>query len=82
MYYVILTIPLAQYELFLETIRPSSRAYELLMSGCFHQEICEDHLECKMQILCNKDDAVMLLQLAKELCPKIVPKISRDWLAI
>jgi hypothetical protein len=34
-----------------------------------------------MQILCNKDEAVMLLQVAEELCPKIIPKISRDWFA-
>jgi len=38
--------------------------------------------ERKMQILCNKDEAVMLLRLAEELCPRIIPKISRDWLAM
>jgi hypothetical protein len=81
MYSVILTIPLAQYDFFVEKIHPSSRAYELLMNGCFDQEICDGHLERKMQILCNKDEAVMLLQAAEELCPKIIPKISRDWLA-
>jgi len=78
MYYVILTIPLAQYDLFLEKMHPSSRAYELLMNGCFDQELSNGHLERKMQILCN---TVMLLHLAEELCPKIIPKISRDWLA-
>jgi len=29
----------------------------------------------------TQTDAVMLLHLAEELCPKIIPKISRDWLA-
>lgn len=81
MYHVILTIPLAQYDLFLEKMHPSSRAYELLMNGCFDQELSNGHLERKMQTLCNTDDAVMLLHLAGELCPKISPKISRDWLA-
>ena len=81
MYSVILTIPLAQYDLFVEKIHPLSRAYELLMNGCFDQEICDGHLERKMQILCNKDEAVMLLQVAEEVCPRIIPKISRDWLA-
>jgi len=81
MYSVILTIPLAQYDLFMERIHPSSRAYELLMNSCLDQEICDGRLERKMQILCNKDEAVLLLQVAEELCPKIIPKISRDWLA-
>ena len=81
MYHVILTIPLAQYDLFLEKMHPSSRAYELLMNGGFDQELSNGHFERKMQILCNTDDAVMLLHLAEELCPKIIPKISRDWLA-
>lgn len=78
---MILTIPLAQYDLFVERIHPSSRAYELLINGCFDQEISDGQLERKMQILCNKDEAVMLLQVAEELCPKIIPKISRDWFA-
>ena len=81
MYSVILTFPLAQYDLFVERIHPSSRAYELLMNGCFDQKICDGQFERKMQILCNKDEAVMLLQVAEEVCPKIIPKISRDWLA-
>ena len=51
------------------------------MNGGFDQELSNGHFERKMQILCNTDDAVMLLQLAEELCPKIIPKISRDWLA-
>ena len=49
------------------------------MNGCFDQEICDGQLERKMQILCNKDEAVLLLQVAEEVCPKIIPKISRDW---
>ena len=82
MYYVILTIPLAQYDFFLERIHPLSRAYELLINGCFDEDFSYTHSERKMQILCNKDEAVMLLRLAEELCPRIIPKISRDWLAM
>ena len=82
MYYVILTIPLAQYDFFLERIHPSSRAYEILINGCFDEDVSYAHSERKMQILCNKDEAVMLLHLAEELCPRIIPKISRDWLAM
>ena len=82
MFYVILTIPLAQYDLFLEKIHPTSRAYELLVNGCFDEDISNGQSEGKIQILCNKDEAVMLLHLAEELCPRIIPKISRDWLAM
>jgi hypothetical protein len=82
MYYVIFTIPLAQYEIFLEKLPPSSRVYELLVNGCFDEETCNGRLERKIQVLCNKDDAVILLSLAEELCPNIIPKISRDWHAM
>jgi hypothetical protein len=82
MYYVILTIPLAQYDLFLEKMHPTSRAYELLVNGCFGENLPNAQCERKIQILCNKDEAVMLLRLAEELCPRIIPKISRDWLAM
>ena len=54
MYYVILTIPLAQYDFFLERIHPSSRAYELLINGCFDEDISYADSERKMQILATK----------------------------
>ena len=76
MYYIILTIPVAQYDLFLEKIHPSSRAYEVLINACLDQDSSDGH--SKMQVLCSKDEAVMLLHIAEELCPKIIPKISRD----
>ena len=82
MYYVILTFPLAEYDLFLEKINPSSRVYQLLKNGCFDQDNSDAQVERKMQVLCNKDEAIMLLQIAEELCPKIIPKISRDWLSM
>ena len=82
MYYVILTIPLAQYDLFVEKLHRTSRAYELLVNGCFDEDISNAQCERKIQILCNKDEAVTLLHLAEELCPRIIPKISRDWLAM
>ena len=82
MYYIVLSIPLAQYDLFLEKIHPSSRAYEILANGCFDQDSSYGYLERKIHVLCSKDQAVMLLHIAEELCPKIIPKISRDWLTI
>ena len=82
MYYIVLTIPIAQYDLFLEKVHPSSRAYEILVNGCFDQDSTEDYVQRKIQVLCSKDEAVMLLHIAEELCPRIIPKISRDWLGI
>jgi hypothetical protein len=79
MYYVVLTIPLAQYDLFLKKVYPSSRAYEVLVNGCFDQDSSDGCVERKIQVLCSKDEAVTLLHIAEELCPKIIPKISRDW---
>ena len=82
MYYVVLSIPLAQYDLFLEKVHPSSRGYEVLLNGCFDQDRSDAYVERKIQVLCSKDEAAMLLQVAGELCPKILPQISRDWLTI
>jgi hypothetical protein len=82
MCYVILTFPLAQYDLFLEKTNPSSRVYELLINGCFDQDNSDAQVERKMQVLCNKDEAIMLLQIAEELCPKIIPMINRDWVSM
>jgi hypothetical protein len=82
MYYIILTIPLAQYDLFLEKIDPQSRAYEVLINACLDQDSSDGHIERKMQVVCSKDEAVMLLRIAEELYPKIIPKISRDWLTM
>src|SRR5690348_2044940 len=64
MYYVVLTIPVAQYDLFLEKVHPPSRAYEILVNGCFDQDSTEGYVQRKIQVLCSKDEAVMLLQIA------------------
>ena len=45
MYYIMLSIPLAQYDLFLEKIHPSSRAYEILANGCFDHDTSFGYLE-------------------------------------
>jgi hypothetical protein len=82
MYYIVLTIPLAQYDLFLEKLHPSSRVYEVLVNGCFDQDSSDSYLERKIQVLCSEGEAVMVLRIAEELCPKIIPKISRDWLTL
>jgi hypothetical protein len=68
--------------LFLEKVHPSSRGYEVLVNGCFDQDSSNAYVERKIQVLCSKDEAVMLLQVAGELCPKTLPKISRNWLTI
>lgn len=52
------------------------------VNGCFDQDSSDGCVERKIQVLCSKDEAVMLLHIAEELCPKIIPKISRDWLTI
>jgi hypothetical protein len=44
------------------------------MNGCFDQEICDGHLERKMQILCNKDEAVMVLQVAEKSAQELFQK--------
>ena len=36
---------------------PSSRAYEILVNGCFDQDSTEGYIQRKIQVLCSKDEA-------------------------
>jgi len=37
------------------------------------------YFEHTVKILCVKEEAVLILQLAEKLCPEIISSISRDW---
>ena len=76
--YLILTMPLHQYDSFVKKIETSSRAYEILMNGCIEREAKGDHFDRIIRIMCNDREAYMLLDLANRLCPDIAPDIARD----
>ena len=82
MYYVTLTIPLAQYDTFLERVDPSSRVCVLLKEAVFERTSVRGHFERAMKLVCKKAEAVFLLDAAQNLCPEIIPTISRGWLEI
>ena len=54
MYYVILKIPLAQYDVFFERTHPSPRAYELLINGCFDEDISNASLNARCRFSATK----------------------------
>jgi hypothetical protein len=55
------TILLLNTRFFLEKLHPSSRAYKLLVNGCLDEGTGNGRLEREIQIVRNKDDAVILL---------------------
>ena len=79
MYYLVLKVPLAQYDTLLKKVDPASRVEELLKQASFEREDKKGHFERHMKILCKKEEALMLLQIAERLCSEIIPAISRDW---
>src|SRR5512146_993278 len=73
-----LTIPLRRYDTFMEKLETSSRAHEILMNGRYNRQPNGDHFERTMEILCNIEEAEMLLDLALRLYPDVVQDIGRD----
>jgi hypothetical protein len=75
-----LTIPLRQYDSFIEKLDPSSPAFNILATGCHNRKAMRGgYFEDTVKILCVKEEAVLILQLAEKLCPEIISSISRDW---
>ena len=79
MYYLVLKVPLAQYDILLQKVDPTSRAEELLKQASFEREDKEGHFERHMKIIWKKEEALMILRIVEKLCPEIIPAISRDW---
>jgi hypothetical protein len=75
--YLILTIPLDQYDTFVKKIEISSPPYEVLRKGVFERQIRGDHYERTMNVMCNGWEAEMLLDLANHIYPDIAPDIAR-----
>ena len=74
-----LTIPVRQYDSFIEKLDPSSPAFNILATGRHNRKALRGYFENTMKILCVKEAAVLILQLAEKLCPEIISSISRDW---
>lgn len=75
--YLILTIPLDQYDSFVKQIDIASPAYEVLRKGVFERQTRGDHYERIMNVMCNGWEAEMLLDLANNVCPDIAPGIAK-----
>ena len=75
--YLVLTIPLNQYDTFVRKIDPSSQECHILMSGVFERQTKSDHFDPVMKIMCTDSEAVMLLNAAIRIYPDIAPEIAR-----
>jgi hypothetical protein len=82
--FLILTIPLNQYDTFVKKIDTASPAYEFLRKGVFERQIKGDHFERVMNVMCDAWEAETLLDLANQVYPDIAPEIvdclvSQTW---
>ena len=74
--YLVLTIPLHQYDTFVKKIDPSSLAYQILIRGGIERQTKRDHFERIMNIMCKDSEVAMLLDLANQIYPDIAPDIA------
>ena len=75
--FLILTIPLNQYDTFVKKIDTASPAYEFVRKCVFERQIKGHHFERVMKVMCDAWEAEMLLDLANHVYPDIAPDIAR-----
>ena len=75
--YLILSMPLNQYDTFVRKMDPSSQECHILMSGVFERQTKSDHFDRVMKIMCTDSEAAMLLNAAIRIYPDIAPEIAR-----
>ena len=75
---VVIEIPLAHYDRFLEKCDESScPEFAILKRGTFNRRPHGDRFLRTMQIHCETAQAKRLLYLAAKLCPDAVPEIEK-----
>jgi hypothetical protein len=70
---ILIKIPPEHYDLFVAECEITSREYSILKNGVVARDIKED--KRVIEILCDKEDADRLLDLAECRYPEIVPAI-------
>jgi hypothetical protein len=70
---VFIKIPIRQYDIFVKTISPSSRAAEILKHAGYRREPKDGRFERTMEISCTPDELRMLVQLATQHCHEVAP---------
>jgi len=67
----------AQYDLFVNSLDPSSRPAEIMKNAGYHREAKGQRFERFIALQCKVDEAKMLLDVANCLCPEVVPFFAR-----
>jgi hypothetical protein len=68
---------LPQYDQFFALCDPPSREYAILKNGVIVRRPKEDHFERVMEIDCTVEEAKLLLDLATQCYPAVVPNIEK-----
>jgi len=74
---VMVELPVERYEQLRDKCDPSSPELELLINACIDTRPKGKHIERIVQILCEKEQAIALLNLATRLCPDAIPAIKQ-----
>jgi hypothetical protein len=74
---LLLSIPLRRYDSLMERVEPTSRAHEILINGFIERQAKDGHFVRTFELLCKQEEAEMLLDLAKRVCPDAVQDIAR-----
>jgi len=74
------SIPIRQYDIFVNTINPSSPAAEILKTAGYHRETKNGRFERTMELSCTADELKMLVQLATQYCPEVAPFFRQGFL--
>lgn len=74
---ITIELTLQHYDRFLSWCSPNSREHAVLKNGVIVRRPKGDRFERIMEIDCTVEDAKALLELAKQLCPIVVPDIRK-----
>ena len=72
---ILIHIPMEDYNKFVQRCDASRREYETLKNGVIKRD---GKKRVSVEILCNVEDAKMLLQLATQICPLAAPYINES----
>jgi hypothetical protein len=75
---VMIELPYEAYDQLRNKCDPSSPEFILLINGCIEARAESAHIMAIVQMLCEKEQAIRLLDLATSLCPDAIPAIKRS----
>ncbi len=74
---LLITMPLDRYDRLMWKVSKFSRVYEIMQNASIEPGLSDDHFVRTTKLLCQLDEAKMLLNLASRVYPKAIPDIAK-----